>query len=640
MSSVKKQIHFVPKVARRKPIRSTDTKKDSDLATPETVLFYDKSAKQSQTPGDEVPQEQEENVDPKDASKQLQQEQQQQLEEQQQQEEQSAVADEDESEDYGDNDIFTKQLPTKVRQYSTSRRRLSGIFNKPVSRSSSITSATPGAGAVPESHKPKAIPVVIEDPKARSKRRRSVVRRPSKRISVSAAPSGAAGITVSEEVGSRDATHDDEAIIDEEDGPQDEDENNGNNGPETSVMVTETLRSRDELYEQDQHVIYALDPETDVLTQYRTGELLEEDIEKYKLNPRTVKTLKLAPEKVNMTVTRIEQLPKNINYIQPKLLYLVEINPENMSMKDLCRLNLPVGKVSENIEKVHIAKQRRREAKQLRKDSRLMARTQGISYEEALDQLERKIAAKIEKDEEEITKTEQEANGNDKPEEKEEEDEEVLKRRENAGKTGLQLQVTDGKLDIDTDSTIRQQNNAHDSTNRDVEETNPFVQPVISNTYSKRKQTDKWTAEEEYDFFRALSDWGTDFSIISDLFPHRTRKQVKAKFNNEERKRPGLIETALAQKFKPDLEQYKAISKTQLHTREDFEQSLAKIKAESDKKKRDILEERTKALQEDAERNRLDEIARRTGQRKPLEKLTKSKQLRHNEEVVGTIDRA
>ena len=39
--------------------------------------------------------------------------------------------------------------------------------------------------------------------------------------------------------------------------------------------------------------------------------------------------------------------------------------------------------------------------------------------------------------------------------------------------------------------------------------------------------------------------FGTDFMMISKMFPGRSRRQIKLKFNNEERRNPGLIKDTL-----------------------------------------------------------------------------------------------
>lgn len=45
--------------------------------------------------------------------------------------------------------------------------------------------------------------------------------------------------------------------------------------------------------------------------------------------------------------------------------------------------------------------------------------------------------------------------------------------------------------------------------------------------------------------FQALTQWGTDFNIISKLFPNRTRRQIKAKYNKEDRARRWKVSEAI-----------------------------------------------------------------------------------------------
>lgn len=70
-----------------------------------------------------------------------------------------------------------------------------------------------------------------------------------------------------------------------------------------------------------------------------------------------------------------------------------------------------------------------------------------------------------------------------------------------------------------------------------------------SATYSKRATgSNRWTPKETELFFEALAMCGTDFSMISTLFPHRTRNQIKSKYKIEERTAPHRISTALMAK--------------------------------------------------------------------------------------------
>ncbi|XP_019865113.1 transcription factor TFIIIB component B'' homolog isoform X2 [Aethina tumida] len=63
----------------------------------------------------------------------------------------------------------------------------------------------------------------------------------------------------------------------------------------------------------------------------------------------------------------------------------------------------------------------------------------------------------------------------------------------------------------------------------------------------KTNRSKSWTKDEILRFYRALSLVGTDFSLMCDLFPNRTRKQIKLKFKREEKANPKLIDKALSE---------------------------------------------------------------------------------------------
>lgn len=56
---------------------------------------------------------------------------------------------------------------------------------------------------------------------------------------------------------------------------------------------------------------------------------------------------------------------------------------------------------------------------------------------------------------------------------------------------------------------------------------------------------ERWTFEQTEKFYDALTNFGTDFMIISHMFPSMTRRQIKAKFVREERAEPERIRDAL-----------------------------------------------------------------------------------------------
>eukprot|EP01028_Stygiella_incarcerata_P007632 TRINITY_DN31766_c0_g1_i4.p1 TRINITY_DN31766_c0_g1~~TRINITY_DN31766_c0_g1_i4.p1 ORF type:complete len:105 (+),score=24.35 TRINITY_DN31766_c0_g1_i4:175-489(+) len=58
---------------------------------------------------------------------------------------------------------------------------------------------------------------------------------------------------------------------------------------------------------------------------------------------------------------------------------------------------------------------------------------------------------------------------------------------------------------------------------------------ITSSSFSKRRAGRKWTSEETERFFKALHVYGTEFSLIETMFPGRTRRQIKAKYQREDR---------------------------------------------------------------------------------------------------------
>jgi transcription factor TFIIIB component B'' len=70
--------------------------------------------------------------------------------------------------------------------------------------------------------------------------------------------------------------------------------------------------------------------------------------------------------------------------------------------------------------------------------------------------------------------------------------------------------------------------------------------PVLnSNSNTSRQRVEKWGVQDTALFYRALSQFGTDFSLIERLFPGRTRHQIKNKFTSEERLAPDKVDAAL-----------------------------------------------------------------------------------------------
>ncbi|XP_062983985.1 transcription factor TFIIIB component B'' homolog [Elgaria multicarinata webbii] len=84
-----------------------------------------------------------------------------------------------------------------------------------------------------------------------------------------------------------------------------------------------------------------------------------------------------------------------------------------------------------------------------------------------------------------------------------------------------------------------------------VEENDPIFERGSTTTYSsfrKSYYTKPWSEKETDMFFLAISMVGTDFSMISQLFPHRARTEIKNKFKREEKANGWRIDKAFKEK--------------------------------------------------------------------------------------------
>ncbi|KAK9468548.1 hypothetical protein V1512DRAFT_222084 [Lipomyces arxii] len=137
------------------------------------------------------------------------------------------------------------------------------------------------------------------------------------------------------------------------------------------------------------------------------------------------------------------------------------------------------------------------------------------------------------------------------------EEEAEAERRKNAQnliERGPQLRIVDGQITVDEDSlrVDRHKRDAVDRRPEDVEVTEEYSRRVNSASWSKRERVERWSITETMKFYDSLSMWGTDFGLITQMFPGRSRRQIKNKFNAEERRDPTRIRLALNNRLPVD----------------------------------------------------------------------------------------
>ncbi|EAL85600.1 hypothetical protein KXW29_003518 [Aspergillus fumigatus] len=118
-------------------------------------------------------------------------------------------------------------------------------------------------------------------------------------------------------------------------------------------------------------------------------------------------------------------------------------------------------------------------------------------------------------------------------------------------------------------------------------------------TWGKRSKTESWDEEMTELFYRGLRMFGTDFMMISKLFPGRSRRQIKLKFNNEERRAPERIkETLLGPRETIDITTYSEMTNTVYDDPKVVQQEL-----DEEKKRIEEQHAKEKQAQEDLLRN-------------------------------------
>jgi transcription factor TFIIIB component B'' len=123
-------------------------------------------------------------------------------------------------------------------------------------------------------------------------------------------------------------------------------------------------------------------------------------------------------------------------------------------------------------------------------------------------------------------------------------------------KSGIQIRLVNGQQVIDEQS---QRVDFHALANQDLAELEEVEEDDITKRFNaqtyinmKRREPaeripnrEKWGDETTDKFYECLSRYGTDFMIISNMFPGKSRRQIRAKFVKEERENPTKIKEAL-----------------------------------------------------------------------------------------------
>ncbi|CDK24992.1 unnamed protein product [Kuraishia capsulata CBS 1993] len=325
--------------------------------------------------------------------------------------------------------------------------------------------------------------------------------------------------------------------------------------------------------------------------------------------------MKVDESRVISDISSLQTISSKANY---KLLENFVIDDKQITLEELCKPIIPIGKVSENFERAQKGDELRmkrrienRQQRQLARQNRMPILEDGSSgnailegqRETANDLMEGKTAA--------------DANG--------------------GGSGAVQLKMHNGTVVVEEDSLYVDRHESRGADDRERENDNPYQNLITSASYGKRKFADRWTRDEDIVFFKALSSWGTDFGLISQLFPYRTRRQIKSKFIAEEKRNPHLVELALVQKLPVDFDKFALETKKEFKTLKEYNEEIAGLRSRHDLELKEMRAMRDKARQEDLEVQKRKELEIKNGTRN-VSRREQIMAMRLNEEVIGTIE--
>lgn len=165
-----------------------------------------------------------------------------------------------------------------------------------------------------------------------------------------------------------------------------------------------------------------------------------------------------------------------------------------------------------------------------------------------------------------------------------------------------QIVIDDASLLIDRHALAAAERNAEQL--ESVEE-NDLTRRVTQATWGKRDKSGGWGELLTDQFYDGLRMFGTDFNMISKMFPGRTRHSVKLKFNKEERDDPIRIERALKGDRMPvDMAEFQKMTNTVYDDPKELEKEL-----EEDRKRIEEEEATAKAALDEVVKHRADDAA-------------------------------
>ncbi|KAL3252866.1 hypothetical protein MRX96_054773 [Rhipicephalus microplus] len=120
----------------------------------------------------------------------------------------------------------------------------------------------------------------------------------------------------------------------------------------------------------------------------------------------------------------------------------------------------------------------------------------------------------------------------------------VVEQEEDSADVGPRVRLgPNGEITLDEESLVIRRPAVQPSMRAIVYETGGETNYASFRKNPKGRST--WTAKQTAQFYKALSACGTDFTLMANFFPKRTRQELKNKFKREERRNRELIDRTI-----------------------------------------------------------------------------------------------
>ncbi|KAF8453787.1 hypothetical protein BGX38DRAFT_1061877, partial [Terfezia claveryi] len=155
----------------------------------------------------------------------------------------------------------------------------------------------------------------------------------------------------------------------------------------------------------------------------------------------------------------------------------------------------------------------------------------------------------------------------------------------------MQVRVVNGQIVLDEETLqVDRRELVQEDGPREIVEESSLTRRVNAGTWGKREKPERWDEASTDRFYEGLGMFGTDFELISGLFPDRSRRQIKNKFTAEERRNPTRVTTALKNRVEVDIEEYSRVTNTEYGDARELDRELEEMRAQHEEEERAAVE--------------------------------------------------